>query len=96
MGLSNPASEKVRVAAEKEMPKEVGKKESRGVSGAKGKGECEHAVLPESLPPRRSPTAPHHRPQSPTFGCFGFGFVVIFLQEEVQGLERLVISLSQH
>lgn len=59
VGLSIPASEKVRVAAEKEMPEEVGKKEGRGVSGAKGKGKCEGAVAPESLPTIRSPTAPH-------------------------------------
>ena len=34
VGLSIPASEKVRVAAEKEMPEEVGKKEDVGGGGS--------------------------------------------------------------
>lgn len=50
MGLSTSASEKVRVAAEKEMPQEVGKKKGRCVSGVKGGGESDGAVVPESLP----------------------------------------------
>lgn len=51
VGLSTSASEKVRGAAEKEMPEKVEKKEGRCVSGAKG-GECE---VQESLPSTEAP-----------------------------------------
>lgn len=49
MGLGASASEKVRVAAEKEMPEEVGKREGRRVSGARG-GRGDGAVLPAPVP----------------------------------------------
>lgn len=78
MGLGASASEKVRVAAEKERPEAVGKKEGRCVSGAKG-GECDCAAVPESLPTTEALQLHRRVHHSPTFGCLCFCFVVIFL-----------------
>lgn len=58
VGLRTSASEKVRVAAEKEMPREVGKKEGRYVAGMKGVRESDGAVVPESLPTTEAPELP--------------------------------------
>lgn len=76
MGLRTSASEKVRVAAETEMPEKVGKREGGCVPGVKG-GEWEGAVVQTLCPPQK----PHSSTQGtcPTFGCLGFCFVVIFL-----------------
>jgi hypothetical protein len=53
VGPGTSASEKVRVAAEKEMPEEVGKKEGRCVPGARGEGDGAVTFA------HRSPTEPH-------------------------------------
>lgn len=86
MGLSISASEKVRVAAEKEMPREVEeKKGGRCVLGVKGKGKS------EGCPPQK----PHGSTQVPSFPYL---WLPLFLlsrnlpETERTGLKLLVIS----
>lgn len=58
MGLSISASEKVRVAAEKEMPREV---------GAGGEGRCVLGVKREGKSEGCPPQKPHGSTQGPSF-----------------------------